>query len=79
MQDIIDRVNKYQLPPDQDATLKTAIFGLREKRVAAQNLQQFVTKQLKLSATCHGTGMDNFQQRVDNVLLHFRKYNQEYR
>jgi hypothetical protein len=79
VEDIIARINKYQLPVAEDSTLKQAIFALREKRVTAVNVQKFVTRQLKLSATAHGTGMDNFDQRVQNVLTHFRKYNQEYR
>ena len=75
---IHERTVKYQLPDDEKSALDRLLYEKQAGILKVEELAHKAKKFVEDAATCRGTGLQNLDERIANVLKHFRLYNQEY-
>jgi len=69
----------YGLPVSGTAALIGLIYGYYEGRIKTSEIEVEASKRLTNSICCTGSGMQNFDERLETVLATFRKFNAEHK
>ncbi len=71
--DIQDYVQSLGLPEDQQAAVEGLLYAYREGRLKPAAIQQDAAMRLTNAICCRGTGLADFDTRLEAVLVAFRR------